>query len=136
VTPFRVRTTATWASPLHGPRMPRARWLLRNGLFCNWTRHEQASVGPSFDLKVGGGGRTRTYEGLASGFTVRPLCRSGHSPASTCMARGRKRPRVDEAGCGEAYVASPPALSTGNAPSRTTPPRPLPCFGAKVDEPG
>jgi hypothetical protein len=28
----------------------------------------------------GGGGRTRTYEGLASGFTVRPLCRSGHSP--------------------------------------------------------
>ncbi len=22
----------------------------------------------------------RTYEGLASGFTVRPLCRSGHSP--------------------------------------------------------
>ena len=31
---------------------------------------------------AGGGGRTRTYEGLASGFTVRPLCRSGHSPAS------------------------------------------------------
>ncbi len=31
--------------------------------------------------KVGGGGRTRTYEGIASGFTVRPLCRSGHSPA-------------------------------------------------------
>ncbi len=30
----------------------------------------------------GGGGRTRTYEGLASGFTVRPLCRSGHSPTS------------------------------------------------------
>ena len=29
---------------------------------------------------LGGGGRTRTYEGLASGFTVRPLCRSGHSP--------------------------------------------------------
>ncbi len=28
----------------------------------------------------GGGGRTRTYEGIASGFTVRPLCRSGHSP--------------------------------------------------------
>ena len=37
---------------------------------------------------VGGGGRTRTYEGLASGFTVRPLCRSGHSPASRtkCLA--------------------------------------------------
>src|SRR5688572_23524750 len=30
----------------------------------------------------GGGSRTRTYEGLASGFTVRPLCRSGHSPVS------------------------------------------------------
>ncbi len=30
--------------------------------------------------KGGGRGRTRTYEGLASGFTVRPLCRSGHSP--------------------------------------------------------
>ena len=29
---------------------------------------------------AGGGGRTRTYEGLASGFTVRPLCHSGHSP--------------------------------------------------------
>src|SRR6202044_1401012 len=28
----------------------------------------------------GGGSRTRTYEGIASGFTVRPLCRSGHSP--------------------------------------------------------
>ena len=28
----------------------------------------------------GGGGRTRTYEGIASGFTVRPLCHSGHSP--------------------------------------------------------
>jgi hypothetical protein len=31
---------------------------------------------------AGGGGRTRTYEGLASGFTVRPLCHSGHSPMS------------------------------------------------------
>src|SRR5215467_7762433 len=31
-------------------------------------------------LQSGGGGRTRTYEGIASGFTVRPLCRSGHSP--------------------------------------------------------
>src|SRR5690606_2539319 len=30
--------------------------------------------------KGGGRGRTRTYEGLASGFTVRPLCHSGHSP--------------------------------------------------------
>jgi hypothetical protein len=31
--------------------------------------------------KDGGGSRTRTYEGIASGFTVRPLCRSGHSPS-------------------------------------------------------
>ena len=31
-------------------------------------------------FQCGGGGRTRTYEGIASGFTVRPLCRSGHSP--------------------------------------------------------
>src|SRR6185437_1331812 len=31
--------------------------------------------------KSGGGSRTRTYEGVASGFTVRPLCRSGHSPS-------------------------------------------------------
>ena len=30
----------------------------------------------------GGGSRTRTYEGIASGFTVRPLCRSGHSPSA------------------------------------------------------
>ena len=28
----------------------------------------------------GGRGRTRTCEGIASGFTVRPLCHSGHSP--------------------------------------------------------
>ncbi len=34
----------------------------------------------SFLFQSGGGGRTRTYEGIASGFTVRPLCRSGHSP--------------------------------------------------------
>jgi hypothetical protein len=32
--------------------------------------------------KSGGGGWTRTNEGLASGFTVRPLCRSGHSPGN------------------------------------------------------
>src|ERR1044071_4397601 len=36
---------------------------------------------PSY-FQSGGGGRTRTYEGIASGFTVRPLCRSGHSPAA------------------------------------------------------
>jgi hypothetical protein len=39
----------------------------------------------------GGGSRTRTYEGLASGFTVRPLCRSGHSPSAQPEA-GALRP--------------------------------------------
>ena len=66
---------------------------------------------------AGGGGRTRTYEGLASGFTVRPLCHSGHSPVSAeIKSRGRKRPGLAEAGCGEAYVASRLGLSTGNMP--------------------
>src|SRR5689334_1810684 len=37
----------------------------------------------------GGGSRTRTYEGIASGFTVRPLCRSGHSPVSNLDAERR-----------------------------------------------
>src|ERR1044071_10092670 len=40
---------------------------------------------PSY-FQSGGGGRTRTYEGIASGFTVRPLCRSGHSPENRCTA--------------------------------------------------
>jgi len=42
---------------------------------------------PSTDFRTsarqrqfGGRGRTRTYEGVAKGFTVLPLCRSGHSP--------------------------------------------------------
>src|SRR5665213_1404958 len=35
--------------------------------------------------KAGGRGRTRTYEGIASGFTVRPLCRSGHSPKTVAQ---------------------------------------------------
>ena len=47
---------------------------------------------------AGGGGRTRTYEGIASGFTVRPLCHSGHSPAAAKIkSRGRKRPGRAEA---------------------------------------
>ena len=58
----------------------------------------------------GGGSRTRTYEGLASGFTVRPLCRSGHSPTpdpwSECLTgRGSNVPpglRVRGASYGEA----------------------------------
>ena len=36
---------------------------------------------PSFQPARGGGSRTRTCEGDASGFTVRPLCHSGHSPS-------------------------------------------------------
>src|SRR4051794_25359426 len=36
----------------------------------------------------GGGSRTRTYEGIASGFTVRPLCRSGHSPFEPTQTHG------------------------------------------------
>ena len=44
--------------------------------------------------KRGGGGRTRTYEGIASGFTVRPLCRSGHSPGSRRTALISKDNRV------------------------------------------
>ena len=65
-------------------------------------RHEKSLFHPfvrssSLILMAGGGGRTRTYEGLASGFTVRPLCRSGHSPISARMSRGRKRPGLAEA---------------------------------------
>jgi hypothetical protein len=48
--------------------------------------------------KAGGGGRTRTYEGIASGFTVRPLCHSGHSPQPVEKQRenpaGRRFPRA------------------------------------------
>src|SRR5262249_1629810 len=72
--------------------------------------------------EAGGGGRTRTYEGIASGFTVRPLCRSGHSPephgnkaenpgrarisAATLMGRGsagvnRKNHMVERHGAGK-----------------------------------
>ena len=35
---------------------------------------------PRSAAKAGGGGWTRTNEALSSGFTVRPLCHSGHSP--------------------------------------------------------
>ncbi len=59
----------------------------------------------------GGGGWTRTNEGIASGFTVRPLCRSGHSPIS-----GRKTGRgggyraigggcQPKIGCSAVYIA-------------------------------
>src|SRR3954453_14215398 len=47
-------------------------------------------------LALGGGGsRTRTYEGLASGFTVRPLCRSGHSPTAGSGQRRSRAARGD-----------------------------------------
>src|ERR1035437_911895 len=55
------------------------------GIYCNIRDMKKADLRPAdFDILVyyqsGGRGRTRTYEGIASGFTVRPLCRSGHSP--------------------------------------------------------
>ncbi len=43
--------------------------------------YTRAGRGKHSEERRGGGGRTRTYEGIASGFTVRPLCRSGHSPS-------------------------------------------------------
>jgi hypothetical protein len=46
----------------------------------------------TFKREDGGGSRTRTYEGVASGFTVRPLCRSGHSPITTARQDGNTRP--------------------------------------------
>jgi hypothetical protein len=69
----------------------------------------------SLILKAGGGGRTRTYEGLASGFTVRPLCHSGHSPmpAGSSLA-DENAPGWPRRVCGKAYVASRLGLSTGN----------------------
>ena len=44
--------------------------------------------------KDGGGSRTRTCEGIASGFTVRPLCRSGHSPACALIGSRSRGPPV------------------------------------------
>ncbi len=54
-------------------------------------RRRSLSVGPLQKNFRGGGGRTRTYEGLASGFTVRPLCRSGHSPRSRRVLKTPER---------------------------------------------
>ena len=76
-----ARTTETFSSPHAAasacteyastprPSLPASAWESKTSM-----------SGPGI-LEAGGGGRTRTYEGLASGFTVRPLCRSGHSPA-------------------------------------------------------
>src|SRR5262249_9254753 len=63
--------TATHSEPASALRAP-ARQPSRGGWLAEPKRPEGA--------KAGGGGRTRTYQGIASGFTVRPLCRSGHSP--------------------------------------------------------
>jgi hypothetical protein len=89
-------------------------------LFCNTAQHEKGSFEAlvrhkSLILKAGGGGRTRTYEGLASGFTVRPLCHSGHSPmpAGSSLA-DENAPGWPRRVCGKAYVASRLGLSTGN----------------------
>ena len=66
---------------------------------------------------AGGGGRTRTYEGVARGFTVLPLCRSGHSSVQTACqphACQTMKPRVGGAStpslCGRRAL-----LSTANA---------------------
>jgi hypothetical protein len=90
-------------------------------LFCNTAQHEKRPLSRPFVqhksliLKAGGGGRTRTYEGLASGFTVRPLCHSGHSPmpAGSSLA-DENAPGWPRRVCGKAYVASRLGLSTGN----------------------
>ena len=54
----------------------------------------------------GGGSRTRTYEGVASGFTVRPLCRSGHSPNDQLLniATATFHSRCALLGCDKARV--------------------------------
>src|SRR5262245_51134079 len=54
----------------------------------------------------GGGSRTRTYEGEASGFTVRPLCRSGHSPKSLldCSSQTPASPGFARAQIGPLYA--------------------------------
>jgi hypothetical protein len=56
--------------------------LLRNFGAAAFATPGLAEPKPAKQAKAGGRGRTRTYEGIASGFTVRPLCRSGHSPPS------------------------------------------------------
>jgi hypothetical protein len=58
-------------------------------------------------MRLGGGGRTRTYEGLASGFTVRPLCRSGHSPY-TQKAWAQALMRTGLAAVNSKYPLNPP----------------------------
>ena len=61
--------------------------------------------------KVGGGSRTRTYEGVASGFTVRPLCRSGHSPNSSGRLPAKTSGNCTAFGCGGGISANRIGLS-------------------------
>ena len=64
----------------------------------------------------GGGGRTRTYEGLASGFTVRPLCRSGHSPFGARPEA--KTPRTSRGAIGPPYLSPAPPCQQLKAAAR------------------
>ena len=72
--PLLRRQTAQSLAPETGFRLcaPGSRGFAGHGAACRKYLQSQRLAG--------GGSRTRTYEGLASGFTVRPLCRSGHSP--------------------------------------------------------
>ena len=63
----------------------------------------------------GGGGRTRTYEGLASGFTVRPLCRSGHSPFGAWPEA--KTPRTSRGAIGPPYLSPAPPCQQQKRPT-------------------
>src|SRR5581483_12048313 len=65
-----------------GPPPPRLR-RTPFAMLAAWlaTRNGEAAKG-------GGGGWTRTNEAESSGFTVRPLCHSGHSPTFCTENRG------------------------------------------------
>ncbi len=80
--------------------------------FASLAAGRRSAVGDEFACKKqareesGGGGRTRTYEGLASGFTVRPLCRSGHSPFGAWPEA--KTPRTSRGAIGPPYLSPAP----------------------------
>ncbi len=84
---------------------------------------------------AGGGGRTRTYEGLASGFTVRPLCRSGHSPhPQGTSPRGRKRPGRGRGGLRQGLCCLGARPVNWKYPARSPPigaPRSVSCLPAR-----
>ena len=83
-----IARTAHGSPPGEGPAA--------SELFCNNKRRGMS----------GGGGRTRTYEGVASGFTVRPLCRSGHSPFGAWPEA--KTPRTSRGAIGPPYLSPAP----------------------------